>query len=329
MKILIAGLGSIGQRHARNLRVLLGDGVELIAYRRRGRPHVITDAMAIEPGAAVEARYNIRAWERLDRALDERPDATIVCNPSSLHLDVARAALAAGSHVLIEKPLSHSWDGVEGLIDAADRGRLVAAVAYQMRFHPALLRARDALCRRALGAIRSVRAVWHEYLPDAHPYEDYRESYAARADLGGGVLRCFIHEFDYLYWFFGLPVAVSTTGGNSGALEVDVEDRAQTRLQYTIGGRDVAVDVDLSFSSRDRVRTVDFAGDDGTLHVDLNAPLPGFDRNQLFLDELRDFLGAIEGRHAPAVPVRHGAQSLRVALAARQSLHGGRPVTLS
>jgi len=327
VKILIAGLGSIGQRHARNLRALLGASVDLIAYRTRGLPHVITESMTLEEGD-VEERYGIRAHDHLPRALAEQPAATIICNPSSLHLEVAREALDAGSHVLIEKPLSHSWDDVEPLIEVADRRQLVAAVAYQMRFHPELHRVRESLCGHAIGEIRSVRAVWHEYLPEAHPYEDYRQSYAARAGLGGGVLRCFIHEFDYLYWLFGLPVDVSTAGGNTGALDIDVEDTAFTRMQYNIGGRSVPVDVDLSFAKRERIRTLDITGDRGSIRVDFNAPLPGFDRNQLFLDELRDFLSALAGDHAPAVPIRHGAQSLRMALAARESMHTGRPVSL-
>jgi predicted dehydrogenase len=327
VKILIVGLGSVGQRHARNLRALLGESVDLITYRTRGLPHVITEQMTVDEGR-VEERYGIRAHANQAAALCEQPAATIVCNPSSLHLGVARAALEAGSHVLIEKPLSHTWDGVESLIELADRRQLVAAVAYQMRFHPALHRVRESLCRRAIGELRSVRSVWHEYLPDAHPYEDYRQSYAARDELGGGVLRCFIHEFDYLYSLFGLPVEVSTTGGNTGALAIDVEDTAQTRMQYVIDGRSVPIEVDLSFSSRERIRTLDITGEDGSIHADFDEPLPGFDRNRLFVDELRDFLSAIADNHAPAVPIRHGAQSLRMALAARESLRSGRTVKL-
>lgn len=327
MKILIAGLGSIGQRHARNLRAVLGESVELLAYRVRGLPHVISEHMTIEAGP-VEDKYGIRSFDCLDAALDQRPLATLVCNPSSDHVAVAYAALSAGSHVFIEKPLSDVWDGVDELIDLAERSRLVATVGYQMRFHPALLRVRDALCRNAIGQIVSVKAVWHEYLPDAHPYEDYRQSYAARAELGGGVLRCFIHEFDYLFWLFGLPRRVTTIGGRLGHLDIDVEDTAQTQLEYHHAGRTVMVDLDLSFATRERRRTLDVVGENGTVSADFNAAITGFERNHLFVGELKHFLSAIDGVHAPAVPLRHAAQSLRMALAARQSLAAGRTITL-
>lgn len=344
MKFLVAGLGSIGQRHVRNLRALLGDDAELTAYRVRGLPHTITNA-AIEPGQGVEARYGIRSFDRLELALAERPDAVLVCNPTSLHLDTAAAALRAGCHVLIEKPLADSWDGVDELSALAEREGLVAVVGYQMRFHPALVRLRELLCRHAVGQVRSVDAVFGEYLPAAHPYEDYRESYAARASLGGGVILCYIHEFDYLYWLFGMPERVATIGGRSGSLEVDVEDHAATSMTCRHQGQLVRVTVRQDFLQEPGMRTCDVIGEAGTIHVDFNRPFlalvdraghlvqseafDGFERNHMFLDEMRHFIAAIRGRAGPLVTVREAAQSLLVALAARKSLSSGQPVELT
>lgn len=345
MRILVAGLGSIGQRHVRNLRMLFGAEVEILAYRVRGLPDTITEAMAIEPGQAVEAKYRIRSIDSLEAGLAARPDAVLVCNPTSLHLETALAAVRAGCHVLIEKPLSDSLDGVDELIALAEHQGLVAAVGYQMRFHPALVGLRELVCRKAIGQVVAVRAEFGEYLPSAHPYEDYRQSYAARADLGGGVILCYIHEFDYLCWLFGLPRRVFTAGGRSGVLDVDVEDHALTTMECTLHGRPVAIQLQQDFLRRPGSRTCDLVGDAGTIHVDLNAPLlavvdrngetierrsfDGFERNQLFLDEMRRFIAAVNGAEAPLVTVREAAQSLRVALAARQSLSTGQAIELS
>lgn len=145
MKVLIAGLGSVGQRHARNLRALCGAGVEILAYRVRGLPQVITDTMTLDDTVAVEAACGIRSFASLDQSLAERPDAVMVCNPNSLHLQTAMAAAHAGCHLFIEKPLSHTVDGVDELIAVVERQRLVATVGYQLRFHPALARARALL----------------------------------------------------------------------------------------------------------------------------------------------------------------------------------------
>jgi len=344
VKVLIAGLGSIGQRHARNLRALFGNGVEILAHRVRGLPHVITETMTIEPDGVVEDRYGIRSFAHLDDALAEHPVAAIICNPTSAHVEAALAAVRAGCHVLIEKPLSHAMHGVDELMSLAEEQGVVAAVGYQMRFHPALVRLRELLCRRAVGPVRSVRAEWQEYLPDAHPYEDYRHSYAARADLGGGVILCYIHELDYLTWLFGMPRRISTTGGRSGALDCDVEDTAVCLIEHDVDGRVVPVELRLSFAARPRVRRCEIHGAEGTIHVDLEAPsievarpgavadriaFPSFSRNQPFLDELRHFFAAIDGSHPPSAPLPDAVRSLRVALAARESLATGEGVELT
>jgi predicted dehydrogenase len=342
MKVLIAGLGSIGQRHLRNLRAVLGDGAEILAHRVVGRSSVISDAMAIEDGD-VERKYGVRAFTRLDEALAQRPEAVFICNPTSHHVATAMAALGAGCHVLIEKPLSDCDRGVDQLIEVAERSRLVAAVGYQMRCHPALLHVRELLRDGAIGPVRSVRAEMGEYLPDAHPYEDYRTSYAARADLGGGVILCYIHEFDYVCWLFGMPRRVATVGGRLGQLDIDVEDTASSVLECMADGRSVAVHVQQSFLQRPPSRTCEIVGEHGTIRADLRtatvrvsvgaaaAQEVSFrvERNQLFLDELRHFLAAVAGRPAPIVTAREAAQSLRVALAAKASMASGQMVTLS
>jgi predicted dehydrogenase len=342
MKILIAGLGSIGQRHARNLRTLLGDRVDLLAYRVRGLPHVISERMTLDSSVSVEERYGIRAFDDFDAALAEQPAAVIVCNPTRFHVPTAIKALHAGCHVLIEKPLSDSAEHVDELIGCASRRGLVAAVGYQLRFHPALIRLLQLLADDCIGRVHHVRAEWGEYLPDAHPYEDYRESYAARADLGGGVILCYIHELDYLTWLFGVPRRVSATGGRSGLLEIDVEDHATITMVNAIDGRDVTIELHQSFAQLSPSRSCVVSGERGEIAVDLMAPslevrlaggrrnretFDGFQRNDLFLDEMKMFLAAVDGGPV-AVPAGDAAVSLRIALAARQSLRTGEAVDL-
>ena len=96
MRILLAGLGAIGQRHARNLRTVYGDRLELSAYRRRRLSHVITEAMQVDATRDVERELGVTAFDDLDRALDGKPDAVFVCTPSSGHMAVAQRAADAG-----------------------------------------------------------------------------------------------------------------------------------------------------------------------------------------------------------------------------------------
>lgn len=343
MKVLVAGLGSIGQRHVRNLRQVLGDRVDILAFRARGGPGVIGDDMTLQPEAEVERHYGLRSFDRLEAALDQRPDAVFVCNPTCLHAETAIAAVRAGAHVFVEKPLSDRYEQIEELIALAEARQRVAAVGYQLRFHPALIRVRDLLRENAIGDVVSVRAEMGEYLPDAHPYEDYRQSYAARADLGGGVILCYIHEFDYLCWLFGTPARVSTFGGRLGSLQIDVEDTAATLLEFNVKGRALVAQVHQSFLQRPPSRTLEIIGAQGTIRVDFRKSSLQVDRvgtptesvtyslarNDLFIDELRHFLAALDGQPSSIATLRDGAESLRVALAAKASLATGQAVSLS
>lgn len=334
MKILVSGLGSVGQRHVRNLRARFGNSIDILAHRVRGLGHVIGEDMTISTGRSVEDAYALRRAASLDEALAERPDVAFICNPTSLHVPTALAAARAGCHLFIEKPLSHTLDGIDTLMAEVRARRLVATVGYQLRFHPVLLRAHTLISEGAIGAVRTVRAEFGEYLPDAHPYEDYRDSYAARASLGGGVILCYIHEVDYLCWLFGTPRRVYTVGGTLGELGIDVEDTAITSLQFE---DEIRVKLQLSFLQRPATRTCTIIGDRGTLHLDLLAPalalttstssreerFDSFRRNALFEDELGSFFTAVAGEAPPAVSLEEGVASLRVALAMRESLARG------
>jgi len=344
MKILVAGLGSIGQRHVRNIRSLLGQSVELLAYRVRRTSPLLTENFDADALASVESEYGIRSFENLEGALSEGPAAVFVCNPTSGHLPVALAAARAGCHLFIEKPLSDRADDIDELIACVERNKLVALVGYQMRFHPALQRVRALLERSAIGQLMSARVEIGEFLPAAHPYEDYRESYAGRADLGGGVVLSQSHELDYVRWLFGMPRRLFSTGGCLSDLEIDVEDTAHSVLECIVDHRPVAIHVSQDFVRRPPVQAFEVAGSAGTIRVDLRAPrleawngdgrvvecqsFSGFSRNDLFVSELRHFFACIDGREAPAITLRDAAETLRLALAIKASMATGKAVQL-
>jgi predicted dehydrogenase len=301
LKILICGLGSIGQRHARNLRTLLGDELELLAYRVRGE-------------GDLDAELGLRSFADLDEALAQRPHVVFVTNPASEHVPVALAAARAGCHLFVEKPLSHSLDGVEELIRLVDARELVAMVGYQQRFHPSYERFREfAASNRVVSASFEVG----EYLPDMHPWEDYRRLNYSRRDQGGGVLLQFSHELDLAYGLFGLPRRVSSVGGKLSDLDIDVEDTAETALDYG----ELHVRVQQDFVRRPPVRQYELVGEEETVQWDDSV-----DRNEVFLAELRHFLGCVRGEEQPVVDLRAGADVLRIALAARSSLETGEAV---
>lgn len=339
MKCLLVGLGSIGQRHARNLRRLLGSEVELLAYRATRHSPALRPDMTVMPDSTVEQAYGIRSCDRLEEALDEKPDAVFVANPNSLHVPVALRAARAGCHLFIEKPLSDSLEGVHELVTIAERQKLVAFVAYQFRFHPGLKWIKSLLDDRRLGRLVAAHIVNGEYLPDWHPYEDYRRSHAARRDLGGGSLRIQTHELDYALWLFGMPQSVYAVGGQLSRLEVDVEDSVSLLMAGLDEDRRFPVHVHLDYLQRPPQRVCEIVGDAGKVRYDFYAnrvvwhdrtgdtlqtvEFPNFDRNQMFVDELRHFLACLRGEAQPIVDLHEAIRSLRVSLAAEESLKKG------
>ena len=346
MKILVAGLGGIGQRHIRNLRATLGAEPEILAFDLRRDVPVLTDQLQVEAGSNLEQKYNLRLFQDLEAALTCQPDVVFVCTPTSLHIPVALRAARAGCALFIEKPLSHNIEQVDELIHLVESYNLKTAVGYQMRFHPCLQRLHALVQEGGVGQLLSVRAEVGEYLPGWHTYEDYRQLYASRQELGGGVILTQIHEFDYIYWLFGLPRCVYALGGHLSSLEVNVEDTAETLMEYELDGRSVPVSLHQDYLQRPPHRTCEVIGDRGKILVNLAllsvevfdgegkqveaTSYAGFQRNQMFLDELNLFLAPSQ-RDAgvstnPLVDVRAAAHSLRMALAARESLRTGKVI---
>jgi predicted dehydrogenase len=318
--------------------------VELFAFRSRHASFLVTEKLAADHSRTPEQEYGIRSFSSLDEALAQQPHAAFICNPTSLHVEVALRCAGAGCDLFLEKPVSHDNVGVDELLRLVDQRGLVAAVGCQLRFHPCLRRLRAEVSSGALGRSLCVRAEVGEYLPAWHPFEDYRQGYAARRELGGGVVLTLIHDIDYLVWLFGAPRRLFAVGGHLSTLEVDVEDVASVLMECESPAGPLPVHLQMDYVRQPPRRTCAVLGDAGSAELDLqlnrliiaNAAgevrdkmeLPSFERNRLFVDELRSFLTARRDRTAPEVGLRDGIFVLRVALAARSSLVTRRAVEI-
>jgi len=331
-RCLFVGLGGIGQRHLRNLRALLGESVEVVAYRVRGERQTLDDNLQVVPGVDLEQKYGVSVCADLTEALASRPDVVFITNPSSLHVPVALEAARQGCHLFIEKPLSHSLAQVSELLALCEEQRLVTCVAYQLRYHPGFVRLRELLRAGAVGKLLSVRAEVGEYLPGFHPYEDYRRMYASKSALGGGVTLSQIHEIDYLCALFGAPRRVFSMGGHVSSLEIDVDDVAVSLLEFARADKSpLFVELHQDFVQRPAQRSVTVLGERGKLvwslsgryfeHCDESGKslerhsYADFPRNQAFLDELAKFFSCVISGEPCSPSLRDGALSLEVAVA--------------
>ena len=341
MKILMIGLGSIGQRHVRNIRKVLGDEAELIAYRSRGLKTTFTDSLQIREGISLEEEYGITAYRELDEALAQKPEIAFITNITAKHMDCALACAKAGCHLLIEKPLSHSMEGAEELARIAEEKKLVVFMGFQNRYHPCVKRLKEGVESGELGRLSYASCEFSERLTTMHRYEDYRTTYMARQDMGGGpVLNLQMHDLDILAWLFGQPVNVRAQTGSCSGLEIDVEESAQAVFEFAEG---LPVYTHTDFLQYPPVHRFKVVGEKGRLEADLNAVTftkyigdepaqiwsdAGFLRNDMFIEELKDFLEAVCGEKPEAIPLSAGTESLRMALAMKQSAAEGRTVEI-
>jgi predicted dehydrogenase len=344
MKVLICGLGSIGQRHVRILRKVLGSDVEIGVVRFRKRAVVINDDMTATEGVDPVEHYGLSVYGSYDEAFKSGQQVVFVTNPISMHVDTALQAAQNGCHVFIEKPLSHGLTSVDALSDEVERKNLVAAVGYQLRFHPMLELVRNFVREGAIGEIVSADVHFGEWLPGMHPYEDYRESHVARQDQGGGVILALSHEIDLVAWLFGMPATVAATGGNLSDLEMDgVEDTADILLTYAIDGRHVPVHVHLDFVQEAPRRRGFILGRQGSLEWDYvsnelkitklrDSPrmyrFDGFRRNIMFERQAANFFDAIRSKTEVRAPLSEGIKTLKICLAAKEAMQNGTIVRL-
>ena len=318
MRILVCGLGSIGMRHARNFRAL---GVADIAgfdpdAERRAR-------FASEIGGAAHADLG-KALASV-RASDLGPDLVVVGSPNRFHMEQALAAARAGAHLLIEKPLSHSLAGIDELERIVAERRLFAHVGSNFKFHPAFIAMKRMIDAGTLGRITGAQVIAGQWLPDWHPWEDYRRMYSSRAELGGGVLLD-THELIYLPWLLGPVRRVVGLAARSGALEIDTEDVAAIALAFESGA---LATLQLDYIQREYRRRYHISGDAGTIEWDMRAArvtcyraasretevieTPLADPNEMYLAQSRHVLDGVAGKVAPLTPVAEGARALRLA----------------
>lgn len=329
MKICIAGFGSIGRRHLRNL-LTLGES-DLILYRTH-QSTLPEDEIAQIP---VETDFQ--------RVLEHHPAALIVANPSALHMQVAIPATKAGCHIFMEKPISDDLNQVEELISVAAKSGARILVGFQYRFHPGLKILKRLLAENAIGKVVSFNCLWGEYLPAWHPWEDYRKSYAARKELGGGVVNTLSHPLDYLAWLFGPVAAVQASTQHASELELDVEDTADAILHFESA---LCGTVHLDYVQRPAQHTLEIVGMQGTMrwnnqggHVQLyqvakdtweTLAIPhNFDRNDLFIEEMRHFLAVCRGEVDPFCTLQDGILAQQVALAIHRSSAQKRQISLA
>ena len=328
-KAMVVGCGSIGRRHVRNLKAL---GIGQFAFCDKN-PEALKQCNEDVKGELFTGyREALRSY---------KPDFVLICTPPVYHVDEALAALQAGAHVFIEKPLSHESAGVDVLLAEARRHNRNVQVGYNLRFHPGLQILKELIESGKIGRVLWLNVEAGQYLPDWRPWQNYRDSYSARHDLGGGIILDGSHELDYICWLLGWPTEVSCRAEHLSSLELDVEDSAWIYLTFPDRRR---AELHLDFVQRSYTRTCKVVGESGTALWDFtsqevrwfSAGEPGwksipykFEVNDMYVTEMSHFLGSLGSGTGPLVDLEQGRDVIRVVEAAKKSSVEGLPQRLN
>jgi predicted dehydrogenase len=318
-RALVVGLGSIGVRHLQLLREVLPNA-DIRVLRHSGCTDDIPNANG--------------CFDRLEDACKFAPQMAVISSPAPFHLNAAAALARAGAHLLVEKPISDSAEGVHELLAlCAEEGRLLQ-VGYNLRFLDTLQCFRSELNSGSIGKIHTVRHEIGQYLPDWRPGVDYRASVSARQSLGGGVLLELSHELDMLRWIFGEIVWLGAWMGRQSTLEIDVEDSAMLQMGFETG---TVAQLGMDFLRRDTSRVCTAIGSEGSLRwnaaegwvkyfkantgtwTELAATQP--ERNASYRAQLDSFLCAISTGQPDSIAASgaDGLAVMRLIEAARRS----------
>ena len=251
-KILLASLGSIGQRHMRNCTELLPEA-ELCVLRQT------SGAIVDLPELVVQVVHTLK------EAVEWDPEAVIISSPASRHREVADPFLDAGKNIFIEKPLESNFDKLTGFVERAEESTGFVMTGYVLRFLPLLSFIKSELERGVIGTVRTAFIQTGQYLPDWRPNADYRDGVSAQKKLGGGVLLELSHELDYASFLFGTPDSLMCSSGKLSHLDIDVEDSAHILFEY----QDKRVAIQIDFLQLVPKMGLQIVGSKGTIEADL------------------------------------------------------------
>lgn len=327
LKVLVIGYGSIGKRHVKNLLSLPNVEVIICSKHAKSDPNL---------------KKKCKVFRSIEQCINEKPDIGFVTNYTNHHVPTAIKLAKSGMHLFIEKPLSNSMRGVPTLLNLVKKKKLVTLVGCNLRFHQCIKKIKEMLSKNEIGQVISSHIECGSYLPDWHPYEDYRNHYASRKELGGGVVLTCVHEIDYLNWFFGMPTEVFSMSGKFSDLEINVDDISASLIKF---GNKIIVELHLDYLQRPEFRSCKIIGTKGTIHWDSDSNivrlydakkkkwiqklrLQNFERNDMYVAELAHFIQCVKGKEKPINDLNQGITTQQIALAIIKSSKTNKAVKL-
>ncbi len=322
-RVLVIGVGSIGERHLRCFQTTERADVEFVEINETLRKTIAERYPTAKPLATIEA------------ALEHTPDLAVICTPAQFHVSLATRLADAGIHLLIEKPLSISLDGVPELLETVARNKVQASIAYVYRAHPILTAMRQAIQSGRFGKPVELVAVGGQHFPTYRPA--YRQIYYTQRATGGGAIQDAItHIFNAGEWLLGPMNRLVCDAAHQVLDGVEVEDTVHVLARHG----NVLANYSLNQYQAPNESTITVICERGTARFEshehrwrwMTEPgnvwhdevFPPLERDTMFITQANQFLDVVEGKAEPACSLAEGVQTLKVNLAALASLDSGK-----
>jgi len=316
--ILVIGVGSIGERHLR-------------CFQSTGRCSLVLCEPMTERREKVSAKYGVRAYATVEEALDvRRYNTAIIAAPAPSHVPIATQLTQHDMHLLIEKPLSVSLDGIENLRQLVSKQQTQVAIGYSMRSYPALAEMKKAIDSGRLGKPVEIVVTAGQHFPFYRPA--YREIYYTDQSQGGGAIQdCATHFLNTGEWLAGPITSLVTDAEHCVLKDVDVEDTVHLITRhgtvmgsYSINQHQHPNECRITVICDSGAARFELSG-----HRWLTASEPGgewrlegefeVDRDSAYIRQANRFLDQIDGKNGPTCSLDEGIQTLKVNLAALHS----------
>jgi predicted dehydrogenase len=316
--VLIIGYGSIGKRHVDNLLKLKKIAQVIVCSNH-------LDSFKNHPEK--EKLKLVRSLEELSTMASNggQFDFAIVANETYKHVETANTLVESGIHLFIEKPISDAVTKALPLKKIAEKHNIKIFVAYNFRFLGAIQYIKNQVSSEAIGSLYFAEIEVGQYLPSWRPLSDYRESYSARKEQGGGVALDLSHEIDYMRYLFGDPVSWKIMKSKVSDLDINSEDIFKGIYRFSSG---FLCSVHTDYIRHNKKRRINIVGSKGTLECDFikkyikikknsgeaslfeDASL--FDVDESYKSELNHFIECIEKDKTPQITLDDGIEVLKL-----------------
>lgn len=310
IKAIVCGFGSVGQRHANNLRSL---GHEVIIF------DVVDSALQKDE----QEKYIV--CHSIQETVSLKPDFAVICSPTNIHIQNAISFATEKIHIFVEKPLSHSMEGVETLMNICTENNIKLMCGCNLRFLNGIQLVTSLLNNNTIGKVYSAQYFYGWDLRKWHPDSDYTKSYSA--GIYGGTALDDVHAVDLMIYLFGKITDIKGYLTHTKTLKIAKEEIAD----YTLLCEDVVCHIHSDYLCPEYTRFIEIYGTEGIIQYDIangqvNLKTQKIDEwrtfdvvediNTMYLHEMEYYISCISNN---ITPMSNGVESLKWILELKKS----------